>query len=69
MLHDEANWCGRKLSQIESFPFSLCDAEKGWLHLHLTPITTWANLKRRVLEKFFLASKTIAIKKEISEIQ
>ena len=55
--------------KMKAFPFSLCDTAKDWLYLQPTPITTWNDMKRRFLEKFFPASRTAAIRKEISGIR
>uniref|UniRef100_A0A151UDH3 Retrotransposon gag domain-containing protein n=1 Tax=Cajanus cajan TaxID=3821 RepID=A0A151UDH3_CAJCA len=47
---------------LKAFPFSLDDLAKDWLY-YLAPgsITSWDDLKRVFLEKFFPASRTIAI--------
>jgi len=55
--------------KMKVFPFSLCDAAKDWLYLQPTTITTWPEMKRRFLEKFFPASRATTIKKEISGIR
>jgi len=39
--------------KMKAFPFSLYDAAKDWLYLQPTAITTWPEIKRRFLEKFF----------------
>ena len=39
------------------------------MYLHLDPINTWGDMKRRFLEKFFPASKTTSIRKEICGIR
>jgi len=48
----------------------LQDAAKNWLH-YLPPgsINTWGTLKRLFLEKFFPASRVIAIRKDIYGIR
>nr|KYP34635.1 hypothetical protein KK1_044386 [Cajanus cajan]KYP59994.1 hypothetical protein KK1_015441 [Cajanus cajan] len=55
---------------LKAFPHSLEVVAKDWLY-YLAPrsITSWDNLKRMFLEKFFLTSRTIAIRKYISGIR
>nr|KYP43851.1 hypothetical protein KK1_034670 [Cajanus cajan] len=55
---------------LKEFPHSLEGFAKDWLY-YLAPksITSWDDLKRMFLENFFLASKTTAIKKDISRIR
>nr|KYP31220.1 hypothetical protein KK1_048660 [Cajanus cajan] len=55
---------------LKAFPFSLEDLAKDWLY-YLAPgsITSWDDLKRAFLEKFFPASKNTAIRKDISGIR
>nr|KYP61741.1 hypothetical protein KK1_016251 [Cajanus cajan]KYP61764.1 hypothetical protein KK1_016274 [Cajanus cajan] len=55
---------------LKAFPHSLEGIAKDWLY-YLAPrsITSWDDLKRMFLEKFFPASRTIAIKKDISGIR
>nr|KYP31562.1 hypothetical protein KK1_048038 [Cajanus cajan] len=47
---------------LKAFPFSLEDLSKDWLY-YLAPgsITSWDDLKRVFLKKFFPASRTTAI--------
>ena len=49
------------------FPINLKDRAKTWLE-NLTPlsINTWAKLQALFLKNFFLADKTISLKKQIS---
>ena len=48
------------------FPFSLKDQAKDWLYyLPFDSITTWNEMKRLFLEKFFPASRAANIRKEI----
>nr|KYP34409.1 hypothetical protein KK1_044636 [Cajanus cajan] len=54
---------------MKAFPFSLDGATKDWLYFLPTPVTTWNDMKRLFLEKFFLASKTTAMRKEICGIR
>ena len=56
--------------KLRAFPFSLNGAAKDWLY-YLPPaaITSWDGLKRIFLEKFFPASRTAAIRKEICGIR
>ena len=55
---------------LKAFPFSLEDLAKDWLY-YLTPgsVTSWDDLKKLFLEKFFPASRTTAIRKDISGIR
>ncbi|XP_057517977.1 uncharacterized protein LOC130798899 [Amaranthus tricolor] len=55
---------------LRAFPFALKDAAKDWLY-YLSPgcITTWTDMKRPFLEKYFPASKASTLKKEISNIE
>ncbi|RDX78575.1 hypothetical protein CR513_41127, partial [Mucuna pruriens] len=54
---------------MKAFPFSLDEAAKDWLYLQLVMFNTWEDMKRMLLEKFFLASKTTTIRKEICGIK
>jgi len=56
--------------KLKAFPFSLQDATKDWLY-YLPPrsVTSWGNLKRMFLEKFFPASRVTTICKEICSIR
>ena len=51
--------------KLRAFPFSLQDAAKDWLY-YLQPgsVTSWNDLKKLFLEKFFPASRAAAIRKE-----
>ena len=55
---------------LKAFPHSLEGNAKDWLY-YLAPrsITSWDDLKRLFLAKFFPASRTTAIRKEISGIK
>jgi len=55
---------------LKAFPHSLEGNAKDWLY-YLAPrsITSWDDLKRLFLAKFFLALRTTAIRKEISGIK
>ncbi|XP_020206813.1 uncharacterized protein LOC109791870 [Cajanus cajan] len=55
---------------LKAFPFSLEDLAKDWLY-YLAPgsITSWDDLKRVFLKKFFPASRTTTIRKDISGIR
>nr|XP_027102996.1 uncharacterized protein LOC113724276 [Coffea arabica] len=56
--------------KLRAFPFSLKDATKDWLYyLPAGSITTWAQLKKKFLEKFFLASRTVSLRREICSIK
>ncbi|XP_052193815.1 uncharacterized protein LOC127802154 [Diospyros lotus] len=56
--------------KLRAFPFSLDGAAKDWLY-YLPPaaITNWDGLRRIFLEKFFPASRTEAIRKDICGIR
>ncbi|XP_052727868.1 uncharacterized protein LOC108332737 [Vigna angularis] len=55
---------------LKAFPHSLENAAKDWLYcLGPRSITSWDDLKRLFLEKFFPASRTTAIRKDISGIR
>ena len=56
--------------KLRAFPFALKYAAKDWLYyLPSGYITTWTDMKRRFLEKYFPASKSSTLKKEISYIE
>ncbi|XP_024042610.1 uncharacterized protein LOC112099333 [Citrus clementina] len=56
--------------KLHAFPFSLDGLAKGWLY-YLPPrlITTWNGLKKQFLEKYFHASRTANIRKDICGIR
>ena len=54
---------------MKAFPVSLDGVAKNWLYLQPNPINIWTNMKRRFLEKFFRASRTTSIQKEICGIR
>ncbi|XP_052172198.1 uncharacterized protein LOC127788126 [Diospyros lotus] len=56
--------------KLRAFPFSLDRAAKDWLY-YLPPaaITNWDGLRRIFLKKFFPASRTAAIRKDICGIR
>uniref|UniRef100_A0A151UE40 Retrotransposon gag domain-containing protein n=1 Tax=Cajanus cajan TaxID=3821 RepID=A0A151UE40_CAJCA len=55
---------------LEAFPHSLEGVSKDWLY-YLAPrsITSWDDLKKMFLEKFFPDLRTTAIRKDISGIR
>ena len=56
--------------KLLAFPFSLTDKAKDWLYyLPSGSITTWNNLQKSFLEKFFLANRATSIRKEICGIR
>ncbi|KAK4388076.1 hypothetical protein Sango_2414200 [Sesamum angolense] len=56
--------------KLRAFPFSLADQAKDWLYfLPSGSITTWNDLKRQFLKKYFPASRATTIHKEISGIR
>ncbi|RDY00101.1 hypothetical protein CR513_16755, partial [Mucuna pruriens] len=54
---------------MKAFPFSLDGAAKDWLYFQPVLFNTWGDMKRMFLEKFFPASKTASIRKEICGIK
>ncbi|RDX98695.1 hypothetical protein CR513_18356, partial [Mucuna pruriens] len=54
---------------MKAFPFSLDGAAKDWLYLQPVLFNTWGDMKRTFLEKFFPASRTASIRKEICGIR
>ncbi|RDX60196.1 hypothetical protein CR513_61681, partial [Mucuna pruriens] len=54
--------------KMKAFPFSLNGPAKDWLYLQLVLFNTWGDMKRMFLEKFFSASRTVTIRKEICGI-
>ena len=56
--------------KLRAFPFSLADKAKDWLYyLPSGSITTWNEMKKQFLEKFFPASRAANIRKEICGIR
>ena len=56
--------------KLRAFLFSLADNAKDWMYyLPISAITSWNDMKRLFLEKYFLASRAVAIKKEICGIR
>ncbi|XP_074291939.1 uncharacterized protein LOC141618757 [Silene latifolia] len=56
--------------QLRAFPFSLKDAANDWLYyLPTGSITTWNHMKKAFLEKYFPASLSSQLKKEISNAE
>ncbi|RDX98839.1 hypothetical protein CR513_18189, partial [Mucuna pruriens] len=55
--------------KMKAFPFSLDGAAKDWLYLQPVLFNTWGDMKRTFLEKFFPASRTATIRKEICGIK
>ncbi|RDX69647.1 hypothetical protein CR513_51214, partial [Mucuna pruriens] len=55
--------------KMKAFLFSLDEAAKDWLYLQPALFNTWGDMKRIFLEKFFLASRTTSIWKEICGIR
>jgi len=66
VFHHEAYRCQEDHVYLKAFPHSLEGNAKDWLY-YLAP--SWDDLKRLFLAKFFPASRTIAIRKEISGIK
>ncbi|RDX89424.1 hypothetical protein CR513_28845, partial [Mucuna pruriens] len=55
--------------KMKAFPFSLNEVAKDWLYLQPILFNTWGDMKRMFLEKFFPASRTATIRKEICGIR
>ncbi|XP_062150390.1 uncharacterized protein LOC133859075 [Alnus glutinosa] len=56
--------------KLRAFPFSLKDSAKNWLYyLPSGSITTWNEMKRLFLEKYFPASRASNIRKEICGVR
>ncbi len=56
--------------KLRAFPFSLQGAAKDWLYyLQPNSVTSWADLKKVFLEKYFPASRAASIRKEICGIR
>ncbi|RDX94183.1 hypothetical protein CR513_23464, partial [Mucuna pruriens] len=55
--------------KMKAFPFSLDGATKDWLYLQLVLFNTWGDMKRMFLEKFFPASRSTTVRKEIHGIR
>ncbi|KAJ9542483.1 hypothetical protein OSB04_028989 [Centaurea solstitialis] len=58
------------LIKLKAFPFSLKDRAKDWLY-SLPPgsVTTWNQMARLFLDKFFPASKAASLRREICSIK
>ena len=56
--------------KLRAFPFSLKDSAKDWL-FYLPPgsITTWAQMKKCFVEKYFPATISSSLKKAISNVE
>ncbi|CAN6573173.1 unnamed protein product [Malus baccata var. baccata] len=56
--------------KMKAFPFSLLEKAKDWLY-ELAPgtVTSWESMKWAFLEKFFLTTRVILLRKRISGIQ
>ncbi|RDX87589.1 putative mitochondrial protein, partial [Mucuna pruriens] len=55
--------------KMKALPFSLDGAAKDWLYLQAVLFNSWGDMKCMFLEKFFLASRTTTIRKEICGIR
>ena len=56
--------------KLRAFPSSLKDSAKDWLYyLPSGSIKTWNEMKRLYLEKYFLASRVVNIRKEICGVR
>ncbi|RDY06277.1 hypothetical protein CR513_09761, partial [Mucuna pruriens] len=55
--------------KMKAFLFSLDGATNDWLYLQPVLFNTWGDVKCIFMEKFFLASRTTTIRKEICGIR
>ena len=56
--------------RLRAFLFSLADYANEWLcYLSSGTVTTWNKMKKLFLEKYFLASKAVNIRKEICGVR
>ncbi|RDX66463.1 hypothetical protein CR513_54767, partial [Mucuna pruriens] len=55
--------------KMKAFPFSLDGAAKDWLYLQLVLFNTWGDMNCMFLDKFYSASRTVTIRKEICGIR
>ncbi|XP_024961548.1 uncharacterized protein LOC112501983 [Cynara cardunculus var. scolymus] len=56
--------------KLKAFPFSLVDTTREWLfYLLVGSITTWAQMVRALLDKYFSASKAAGLRREIYGIK
>ncbi|RDX71951.1 hypothetical protein CR513_48637, partial [Mucuna pruriens] len=69
LFHDEPQGFPEDYIKMKAFPFSLDGAAKDWLYLQPTLFNTWGDMKWTFLEKFFPASRTATIRKEICGIR
>ena len=70
MFKHETNRYFRRVSEIKGIPFSLADSAKEWLYyLPSGTVTTWNEMKKLFLEKYFPASKAANIRNEICGIR
>ena len=69
-LSMEPNGTTEEQVKLRAFPFSLANSAKEWLYyLPSETITTWNEMKRLFLEKYFPASRATLIRKEICGIR
>ena len=70
MFEYEADQDSKVQVKLRAFPFSLEDSANEWLYyLPSRTITTWNEMKKLFLEKYFLALKAANIRKEICGIR
>ncbi|RDX80241.1 hypothetical protein CR513_39232, partial [Mucuna pruriens] len=69
LLHNEATGDIGRLHQNEGVPILLGRSSEGLTVSSASAFNTWGDMKRTFLEKFFLASKTVSIRKEICGIR
>ncbi|XP_026458617.1 uncharacterized protein LOC113359154 [Papaver somniferum] len=56
----------KEKAMLQAFPFSLLDQADSWMYyLPYVSITTWHDMKKLFLDKYFPASKATSIRKEI----
>jgi len=61
------NGVSKDAIRLRLFPFSLRDKVRAWLHsLLLGCITTWGELTRAILTKFFPLCKTVSLRNQVT---
>ncbi|RDX67769.1 hypothetical protein CR513_53311, partial [Mucuna pruriens] len=69
LFHNEAARDTGRLHQDEGIPILPRWSSKDWLYLQPVLFNTWGDMKHMFLEKFFPASRTASIRKEICRIR
>ncbi|KAL8135317.1 hypothetical protein AgCh_010110 [Apium graveolens] len=68
LRHLQVQRCFERCRETETFPFSLRDKDKSWLH-SIPPgsIATWEDLAQKFLTKFFPMEKIAAIRNALTQ--